>query len=249
LRAPPPPFAVLDENADWIAVDKPAFLQVHPSKPSDERTLWHGLRDLLAFELVCGGQISIINRLDRETSGVTLIAKTRTAAGDFGRLMSRREIRKSYLALAWGWPLQDCWEVQAPILRQGERAPSRIYLKQMVHPDGAAATTQFEVVRRFSKTTSAGERFSLIRAAPVTGRMHQLRVHLAHSGHPIVGDKIYGPDEGCYLEFIETGWTASLASRLLLPRHALHSASLDIESRGLRWEAPLPPDLAAFAQE
>jgi 23S rRNA pseudouridine1911/1915/1917 synthase len=71
-------------------------------------------------------------------------------------------------------------------------------------------------------------------------------VHLAHSGHPVVGDKLYGPDEACYLEFIQTGWTDALASRLLLPRHALHSAGLELEDPPLAWKVGLPPDLAPF---
>jgi 23S rRNA pseudouridine1911/1915/1917 synthase len=78
--------------------------------------------------------------------------------------------------------------------------------------------------------------------------MHQIRVHLAHSGHAVVGDKLYGPDEGCYLEFIDTGWTPALAARLLLPRHALHSATLAFPDRGLEWESPLPRDLAEWAE-
>ena len=76
-------------------------------------------------------------------------------------------------------------------------------------------------------------------------RTHQIRVHLASLGHPIVGDKIYGPDEKLYLQFIETGWTPELAHRLLLPRHALHSAALEIEG-GEKWISPLPGDLAKF---
>jgi 23S rRNA pseudouridine1911/1915/1917 synthase len=113
----------------------------------------------------------------------------------------------------------------------------------MIHPDGAAARTDFRVEQRF--TRGSGERFSIIRAFPRTGRTHQIRVHLASLGHPIVGDKIYGPDEKLYLEFIETGWTAKLERRLLLPRHALHSAALEIAG-GDQWGSALPPDLAAF---
>ena len=82
------------------------------------------------------------------------------------------------------------------------------------------------------------EKFSLIRAIPRTGRTHQIRVHLASIGHPIVGDKIYGPDEQLYLRFIETGWTHELEQKLLLPRHALHSAKLAIEDEREWTSAP-----------
>ena len=89
------------------------------------------------------------------------------------------------------------------------------------------------------------DRFSLVRAVPRTGRTHQIRVHLASVGHPIVGDKIYGPNEELYLRFIETGWTDELERQLLLPRHALHSAKLGIDGEG-QWSSPLPVDLAEF---
>jgi 23S rRNA pseudouridine1911/1915/1917 synthase len=113
----------------------------------------------------------------------------------------------------------------------------------MIHPEGAPARTDFRIEQRF--TRNSGERFSIIRAFPRTGRTHQIRVHLASLGHAIVGDKIYGPDETLYLEFIETGWTPELERRLLLPRHALHSAALEIEG-GDRWISALPSDLASF---
>lgn len=233
---------VVAEDAAWIVIDKPALLQVHPSKPSDEATMWHLLRDLLAFELANGGQVSIINRLDRETSGLVLIAKTKAAARHFSMAMERGGIAKEYAAIVWGWPEEE-FAVDAPILRQGERRASRIYLKQCVHADGAAARTRFRVVRRF--TRGGDGRFALVRAYPETGRMHQIRVHLAHAGHAVVGDKIYGPSEDNYLTFIETGWTPELERALLLRRHALHSAVLEIPGEGMRWEAGLPADMEA----
>jgi len=241
----PARLAIVAESADWIVIDKPPLLQIHPSKPSDAATLWHLLRHLLAFELANGGQFSIINRLDRETSGLVLVAKTRAAARRFCTLMERGRVSKQYAALVWGWPAADQFTIDAPLLRQGIHRPSRIYLKQCVHPAGAPARTRFQVLRRFSRG-SAGP-FAYVRAFPETGRMHQIRVHLAHAGHPVVGDKIYGPSEDHYLTFIRTGWTPALEAALLLRRHALHSAVLEIPDEILRWEAALPPDMVGYS--
>jgi 23S rRNA pseudouridine1911/1915/1917 synthase len=204
------------------------------------------LCELLAFEIASGGQVSIVNRLDRETSGLVLVAKTAAAAREFGLLMQRHSLRKEYLAIVWGWPEWEYKLVDAPVDRQGKHQDSVIWLKQMIHAAGAAAQTEFFVERRFRRSTSSGDRFSVIRAIPRTGRTHQIRVHLASIGHPIVGDKIYGPDEQLYLRFIETGWTHELEQRLLLPRHALHSAKLVTEDHR-EWTSVLPPDLAEFS--
>jgi 23S rRNA pseudouridine1911/1915/1917 synthase len=231
-----------------MVVEKPPFLLVHPTKPSSARTLWGELKQLLAFEIANGGQVSIVNRLDRETSGLVLVAKNAAAARHFGLLMQEQRIAKEYLAIVWGWPEWETNLVEAPLARQGAHTPSAIWLKQMIHPDGAPARTDFRVEQRFTRDAPIphpGSRFSIIRAFPRTGRTHQIRVHLASLGHPIVGDKIYGPDEKLYLEFIETGWTPELQRRLLLPRHALHSAALEITG-GERWISQLPIDLASF---
>lgn len=249
-------FTVLEETEEWLAVNKPAPLQIHPSKPADAGlTLWDGLRELLRYELVNGGQVSIINRLDRETSGVVLVAKTGAMARELGKAMMRRQMRKTYLALVHGWPEWEHLRVEQPILRQGEVMESRVWVKQRVHPDGAPCLTTFQVLRRFSKVIpeqgAATLPFALVEAEPHTGRMHQIRVHLQHVGFPIVGDKLYGVDEGCYLEFMETNWTPSLQSRLLLPRQALHSRLLEVSTPEFqhRWEAPLTEDLAGFVGE
>ena len=174
-----------------------------------------------------------------------LVAKTATAAREFGLLMQRRALRKEYLAVVWGWPEWEYKLVDAPLNRQGKHQDSVIWLKQMIHAAGAPAQTEFVVERRFRRATSSSDRFSIIRAIPRTGRTHQIRVHLASIGHPIVGDKIYGPDEQLYLRFIETGWTHELGQKLLLPRHALHAAKLAIEDHR-EWTSTLPPDLADF---
>ena len=234
------PIRIVAEGADWLAVSKPPHLLVHPTRPGGPITLLDLLRDLLAFELAGGGQVSLIHRLDRETSGLMLVAKTAAAARRFSLELMRGGFHKEYLALVWGWPEWDRRAVDAPLLRQGERHFSRIWLKQMIHPDGAPARTEFEVVRRFVRD---GERVSLVRAVPRTGRMHQIRVHLASTGHAVLGDKIYGPDEGCYLEFIDTGWTPALARVLRLDRHALHAWRLTFHAEPgerLTVEALLP---------
>ena len=239
--------------------------------------MWKQLRELLAFEIASGGQVSIVNRLDRETSGLVLVAKTAVAARRFGLLMQQRSLRKEYLAIVWGWPKWEHKLVDAPLDRQGKHQTSSIWLKQTIHAAGAPAQTEFYVEQRFKKcthyfspaasrlpghgkeegesrdqlrptnSTGSEEKFSVIRAVPRTGRTHQIRVHLASIGHPIVGDKIYGPDEQLYLRFIETGWTDELEQRLLLPRHALHSAKLAIQDE-LQWTSTLPPDLAEFCR-
>jgi 23S rRNA pseudouridine1911/1915/1917 synthase len=237
-------FAIVAESDDFIVVDKPPFLLVHPTKPTSVPTLWSELKHLLAFEIANGGQVSIVNRLDRETSGLILVAKNGAAARRFGLMMQEQRIAKEYLAIIWGWPEWDCKLVDAPLARQGIHAPSLIWLKQTIHPAGAPARTEFSIERRFRRGP-AGDCFSIVRARPETGRTHQIRVHLASLGHPIVGDKIYGPDEKLYLQFIETGWTPELEGRLLLPRHALHSSTLETDG-GERWTSQLPIDLDRF---
>lgn len=237
-------FKIVDETDDYVVVDKPPFLLAHPTKPNGAATLWKELRELLAFEVANGGQVSIVNRLDRETSGLVLIAKTTAAARRFGMLMQQRRLKKEYLAIVWGWPEWEGKIADARLDRQGKHRQSAIWLKQTIHPAGAAAQTEFRVGRRFTKS-ECGNKFSLIRAVPLTGRTHQIRVHLASVGYPIVGDKIYGPDEQLYLRFIQTGWTPELERQLLLPRHALHSTKLAIDSE-IEWNSPLPVDLAEF---
>jgi 23S rRNA pseudouridine1911/1915/1917 synthase len=246
LRPCAPP-QIIAETEFFALIDKPALMAAHPSKPGDGQTLWHWLQHILAYECATGGQISLINRLDRETSGLTLVAKTRGAARSLCRQMEAHQIRKTYLAVVHGWPSLDAWEVDAPLCRKGSVAQSAIWLKQTVHPTGSPALTVFRVMGRFEREISGQlQAFALLEARPITGRMHQIRVHLAHSGHPIVGDKIYGADETCYLDFIETGWTTDLEQRLLLPRHALHAHALTLLESQQSWSSPLPGDLGRF---
>ena len=210
-------------------------------------TLWHQLTRLLAFEIANGGQVSVITRLDRETSGLVLVAKTHHSARDLHTLIERQQLTKHYLAIVWGWPPDNEFEVDQPLLRQGTIAPSKIWLKQTVDPSGYPSRTEFRIKNRFENEHG---KFALLECEPLTGRTHQIRVHLAFSGHPIVGDKIYGPDENCYLEFIETGWTPALAAQLLIDHQALHASSLafTVGTEEFSFSSPLPDDLRAFCE-
>src|SRR4026209_863895 len=185
IESPPSlDFKIIDETDDYAVVDKPPFLLIHPTKPNSTRTLWQELRGLFAFESAEGGQVSIVNRLDRETSGLVLVAKKADVARRFGLLMQRRQLKKEYLAIVWGW---SEWSkiVNAPLVRQGKHQRSAIWLKQMIHPDGAPAQTEFRVEQRFIRSIGRtrpqparrgeatpfenafdSEKFSLIRAIP-----------------------------------------------------------------------------------
>jgi 23S rRNA pseudouridine1911/1915/1917 synthase len=241
-------FGILGETEEFLAVDKPAGLLVHPTKPGGPRTLWDGLRELLGYELATGGQVSLINRLDRETSGIVLVAKTAAAARAAGIAMQNGAFRKEYLALVFGWPDWDEREIDAPILRRGEVEESPVWLQRAVHPGGQPAVTRLRVESRRRRT--GGEPFALVRAWPLTGRTHQIRVHLAHAGHPVIGDKIYGKDPQLYLDFIRDGWTPLLGEKLWLPRHALHATRLSfcLDGSDYDWRSPMPADFSDFLQ-
>jgi len=240
-------FKVIDESPDWLVVDKPAPLIVHPANRKPEPTLLGGIENLLAYEMENGACPAIVTRLDRETSGLVLVAKTTAAARELGMVFERRAARKEYLAAVSGWPVADEWVCDAPILRAGEIGPSAIWVRQMVHEAGRECSTGFLVEKRFER---AEGKFSLLRCFPKTGRMHQIRVHLAHGGHPIVGDKLYSAAGEEYVEWMRTGWTAELAERMILPRHALHAAVLEVPWAGglVEWRTELAGDLTDFSE-
>lgn len=241
-------FDVVYEDEDALVVSKVAPLLMHPVGAKVEPTLWQGVRELLAYELACGGQVSLINRLDRETSGLVLIAKTARAAHELGCAMMQHALQKEYLAIVRGCPAWESACCAEPILRMADVAPTEVRVRQCCHASGKPCRTEFSVLRRIPPRGELPA-MSLVRCRPTTGRMHQIRVHLAHLGHPIVGDKIYA-DETCYLRFVEQGWTPELARELILPRHALHACDLYFPGSGrtVHAHAPLPPDMAALLE-
>ncbi|MGE9269255.1 MAG: RluA family pseudouridine synthase [Verrucomicrobiales bacterium] len=240
-------FEVVDETEDWIVVEKPAPLVVHPTGGKDEPSLLGGLQALLSCELAGGRSLSILTRLDRETSGLVLVAKHVEAAREFARQFEARRVLKEYLALVHGWPEWTECVCRERILRQGEVGFSPVWVRQVVHAEGKDCETGFVVERRFEREECG---FAMIRCFPKTGRMHQIRVHLEHLGHGIVGDKLYGTDGVPYLEQVTGELSDASRSRLILPRQALHAARLAVEVGGNTrdWESALPPDLARFLE-
>ena len=240
-------FKVIDESEDWIVVDKPAPLIVHPANRKPEPTLLGGIEQLLAYEIENGAFPAIVNRLDRDTSGVVIAAKTKKAARELGMIFERREAEKEYLAIVHGWPESTEWECRESIVRAGDLGPSHIWVRQVVSNEGRQSATRFSVLRRFEREEG---KFALIQCFPETGRMHQIRVHLAHHGHPVVGDKLYSGDGSEYIEWMADGWTLDLQRRLLLSRHALHASRLALPWKGrlAHWISPLASELVDFCE-
>ncbi len=130
-------------------IDKPANLLVHPTGPGGPDTLWDELKRFLAFEIVNGARISFVNRLDRETSGLILVAKSTEAARQLGLMIAQHRIRKTYTAIVFGWPAEEAFVVDQPLLRQGIVLPSRIWLKQAVHRRRVSGPYFVRVLNRF----------------------------------------------------------------------------------------------------
>lgn len=215
-------FAIIHEDPELLVINKPADLVCHPGKNGDLSSLIGRVRLHLAHTDI---RPHLVNRLDRETSGVILVAKGDQAARELRRLWETRRVHKEYLALVHGHVLEERGTIDAAL---GKDVHSRVAIKDCVRSDGAAASTAFEVSRRFER---AGMPYTLLRVLPHTGRKHQIRIHLAWHGHPIVGDKLYGGDEDNYLALVEGRLTAEQRSRLILPHHALHARALRFDWR------------------
>ena len=234
-----PLFAIIYEDDDLLVINKPAGLVCHPTKGDEYSSLISRVR------LHLGGRSTahLINRLDRETSGVVLAAKNPVAAGELGKILESRAVEKEYLAIVHGHPAADLGTIDAPL---GRDERSRVAVKDCVRPDGAAAQTDFWVERRFTQTPAGpgaeSAPFTRLRVVPRTGRKHQIRIHLAHLGHPLVGDKIYGGDEDLYLALVEDRLTPAQRARLILENHALHARALRFEWRGQPREFACPPE-------
>jgi 23S rRNA pseudouridine1911/1915/1917 synthase len=215
-----------------LVINKTAGLVCHPTKGDVYSSLISRVRLYLGEE----GSPHLINRLDRETSGIVLVAKTPEAALKLRRLWESREVEKSYLAIVHGHPDLERKVLAAPI---GKDVKSEVAIKGAVVEGGAPSETEIIALKNFERE---GKLFALVKALPRTGRKHQIRIHLAHAGHPIVGDKLYGSDEGRYLRFVKYELSEEDRRELIFENHALHAARVRFAWEGGMISFATPPE-------
>ncbi len=235
---------ILYEDSHLIAVDKPPLMTVHPTARYYNSTV------LKQLEAAYPGQfLSLIHRLDRETSGVLLVARTPEADRRFKRLLEDRTtlggtrtpvMAKTYLAITWGIPAEGSY--RQPLELDVDN-PLRVKMRVAMAGHGLDAHTEIRVLAQST-------RYALVRCELHTGRQHQIRLHLSAAGCPVVGDKLYGPDERLLARSADGELTGADLVKLELPRHALHAHRYElphaITGSRLVVESPLPADLESF---
>ncbi len=215
------PIAVVYQDADLVVIDKPAGLSVHPGPGHPDRTLVNGLLALCPDIQGIGGEIrpGIVHRLDKDTSGLMIAAKTQDAHNRLSKQIKDREVSKGYLALVEGIPSPESGTIDVPIGRDPRRRT-----RMAVVPEGRESRTGYRLIER---ATAHG----LLELQLHTGRTHQARVHLAWLGHPLLGDGVYGRRSP------------------LLPRHFLHAHYLafahPVSGEPMEFRSQLPADLQA----
>ncbi|MGH7104224.1 MAG: RluA family pseudouridine synthase [Acetobacteraceae bacterium] len=237
--AQPIPLAILFEDSEVIVLDKPAGLVVHPAPGNPDGTLVNALLAHAGDSLSgIGGVLrpGIVHRLDKDTSGVMVVAKTEAAEAALAAAFRSRTISRTYLAICWGHPAPATGAFSGPIGRD-----PRERKRMAVRASGKPALTRYRLVESF------GSAAALLECRLGTGRTHQIRVHLAHGGHPLIGDPVYlrhipGPARHLPED------TRRIA--LDFPRQALHAVRLEFlhptTGGTLAFEAPLPADFAAL---
>jgi len=219
------PLNVVFEDPVLLVIDKPVGLVVHPGSGNPRGTLLNALlhRVPQSAELPRAG---IVHRLDKDTSGLLVVAKTLQAHTDLVRQLQARSVKREYLALVYA-EVDHAGTVDMPLARDPHNRT-----KRTVHSMGKQAVTHYDVVERFPGVT-------LLRCRLETGRTHQIRVHMQHIGHPLVGEQVYSASRRSHL-------------KIPFPRQALHAERLGlihpITEEFMQWECPLPPDFASLLQ-
>ncbi len=225
----PATFETLHLDDALLVIDKPAGLPVHPSARYHMGTVTGRIAEKYGE-----GFASPVHRLDRETSGVLVCARTPDALRALSDDFLHGRVRKTYVAIVHGHPKDDAFLIDAPIAE----GSALVRIAVRIASSGRPSQTRVEVVRRF---VYDGKPMALVRALPLTGRQHQIRVHLAHAGHGLIGDKM-DPDDAIYDRFSARKLTDDDRATLILDRHALHASAITLAGR--TFEAPLPDQLS-----
>ena len=228
------PLAVVHEDRALFVINKPAGMVVHPGAGNPRHTLQNALL-ALDPKLAVVPRAGLVHRLDKDTSGLLVVARTPEAHARLVAALAEREVERSYLAICTG-AMTGGGTVDAPI---GRHRAQRT--RMAVRSDGREAITHYRIVKRYRAHT-------FVRVQLESGRTHQIRVHLAHIGYPIVGDPVYVGRRR-----LPAGCSAALAAALAaFPRQALHAARLALAhpmtGRALQWEAPLPDDMQGLLE-
>ena len=230
---------ILYEDAHLIVLDKPAGLVVHPAPGNETGTLVNAMIAHAGEDLAIGGEQrpGIVHRLDKDTSGVMVVAKTQQAMVALTAAFAARDLDRAYLALVWGLPVPASGEIEGPIGRD-PRDRKRMAIR---HQGGRPALTRYRSLQSWHAAVS------LLECRLATGRTHQIRVHLSAKGHPIVGDPVYLRRIPAAARSV----SEPVRSRLLdFPRQALHAARLGfrhpITGSALSFETPPPADMGAL---
>jgi len=234
------PLTILFEDRELIVLDKPAGLVVHPAPGNLDGTLVNALLAHAGNELEgIGGEArpGIVHRLDKDTSGVMVVAKTEGTHRALSAAFAERDLDRAYLALAWGLPEPAVGDIEGAIGRH----PTDRKRMAVVSRGGKAALTHYRLERTW------GTAVSLLRCRLATGRTHQIRVHLAERGHPVVGDPVYLRRTPAAARLLPVNARETL---LAFPRQALHAATLGFRhpktGQTLEFTTPLPADMAAL---
>ena len=239
--AQPIPLDILFEDAHLIVIDKPAGMVVHPAPGNPEGTLVNALLAHCGSSLAGIGGVrrpGIVHRLDKDTSGLLVAAKTETVHQALSRDFALRRIERAYSAVVWGVLLPASGEISGNI---GRSTVNRKKMAVVGESRGKPAVTRYRVERRFGP--EGDWRAALLECKLLTGRTHQIRVHLAHSGHPLIGDPVYGTRAGRMMA--RSGPIGAMICRF--PRQALHARLLGFvhpaTGERLDFQSPLPADM------
>ena len=227
--------SIIFEDDDIVVVNKPGWFVCHPSKRGPWSSLVGATRELLGLDT-----IFLVGRLDRETSGVVLMAKNQPAGRKWQKALEQKQVKRTYLAIVEG-ELNE--EVQVAGL-VGNDPHSKVFVKQRVT---VKSRTSKKAETLFYPLYCA-EGYTFVSVVTKTGRKHQIRLHAQSIGFPLVGEKLYGHDESYYLNFCESGWNPSWMDKLGMDRQALHARRFGYLDEGEVFEAGIPSDLMSFLE-